>query len=324
MLKTSLSHFLQSRFNIRLCHYLGWPAASLYIQFLGKLYFFIHRSEKRKIKAALGKVLPLMKPPCDCGYVSRRVFRGLFSHYYEKLFNVYSTASTSRLFFGSHVKDRGLSVVRDGLAKGRGVLLITGHYGGVEFLPGYLSVHNIPVSIIVRFATDHLREISVRKADAFSIKTIDPDLTPNIMKAISEDLLANRVVITQCDEIDEWRPSLRDNITFLGAPTFLDKTINVLSKRTRAHTVFGLMHREENHHYRFVAVDGNETAAGSAMESPVSVGESALRFLEQYILRYPHEWYQWKKHSTLSAIGSTDPACLDALPVPLLHPSPSA
>ena len=34
--------------------------------------------------------------------------------------------------------------------------------------------------------------------------------------------------------------------------------------------------------------------------SPSSVGETVLKFLEQFIYYYPEQWYQWKKYTNIN------------------------
>lgn len=202
------------------------------------------------------------------------------------------------------------------------MLLITGHYGGVEFLPGYLSANDIPVSIIVKFATKHLRETATRKARAFSIETIDAEHTPNIAKTIFNHLKANRVVITQCDEIDEWRPSAGDHISFLGCLIGMDRTINILARRRQTEIVFGLMHRNWAHRYRFVAVTEADMLLRTQNSQRFSIGKAALKYLEQQIFAHPYEWYQWSKFTALQTmvVNQVRAQHLPA-PMPLLHPS---
>ena len=54
----------------------------------------------------------------------------------------------------------------------------------------------------------------MNKAKDFGTRIIEADRTPNIMRAIFHELKQNRVVITMCDEIEEWRPSRQNKILF--------------------------------------------------------------------------------------------------------------
>ena len=294
-LQIALSPFLQLKFNTFIYHKLGWELSRLYITILGKLYFFFNRKDKCKIKRAIEVAFAGQKNDSKTKPITKNVFRGVLSHYYEKLFNALSSAEELEAFLLIKMKSEGITAIEEGLSIGKGVLLITGHFGGVELIPGYLAANNYPVTIIARFSSDYLRDISIKKAGRFATKIIDADNTPNIMKAILYNLKENRVVITQCDEIKEWRPSRNNKVLFLGKQIRLDRTLDVLLKRGGAYIVFGIMHRNENQHYKFFVHSLEEMVKRFKSSVNMSAGAVVLKFLEYYIYKYPEEWYQWKK-----------------------------
>ena len=320
-MKLNLSAFLQWRFNIFLCRMLGWRITFFYIRMLGKLYFFFNPKEKWNIRKAVKTVFSDHKYGPEIRSMTKNVFRGIFSHYFEKFFNAYSTAGTLHNFVINHMGSEDLNVIKKGLAKGKGILLITGHFGGVEFIPAFLGANNFPVSIVAKFKSKDLRNASVQQANNFSTKIIDADQTPNIIRAIFDDLKANRIVITQCDEIDEWKPSRYDKLFFLGKQVRLDKTVNILSKRCGATVVFGVMHRDDNHRYKFLATSYEEIAKQYQRSINMSMGAMALKFMEHYIYKYPEEWYQWKKYKGLDVFATSGADVKTPASVPVLKPS---
>jgi lauroyl/myristoyl acyltransferase len=300
-LRLKFSSFLQWRFNIFFCLKLGWKFSLSYVIILGKLYFCINKKEKNSIKEALKRVFEDRRDETEIEDITEKVFRGIFFHYYEKLFNAFSSDETLKAFLRNNVESEDLVEINQGLLKGKGVLFITGHYGGVEFLPAYLATNNYPVTIIARFASNRLREMSIQKAERFSTKIIDPDHTPNIMRAICDSLKENRIVITQCDEIDEWRPSRRNKTVFLRNQIHLDRTIDILMKRVDASSIFGIMHRDNEYRYKFIAFSWEKMKKQAQQSINGSPGAVVLKLLEQYIYRYPEEWYLWKKYSMMES-----------------------
>jgi len=129
-MKINLSSFLQGRLNIFMCRMLGWRITFFYMSILGKLYFFFNRKEKWKIKKAVKTVFIGRKNRSEIRSITRDVFRGILFHYYEKLFNAYSTTETWKAFFRTHIENQGITSINQALSKGKGVLLITGHLGG--------------------------------------------------------------------------------------------------------------------------------------------------------------------------------------------------
>ncbi len=293
-MRFSLSPFLQLKFNIFLYHKLGWGLSLLYIAILGKLFFLFNRRMKCKIKQAVEISFAGMKNDYEIKYITKKVFRGVLFHYYEKFFNAFSSAEELEAFLRTKMESEGITAIEEGLSLGKGVLLVTGHFGGVELIPGYLAVNNYPVTIIARFSSNYLRDVSLKKANKFATKIIDVDNTPNILKAIIYNLKENRIVITQCDEINEWRPSRHNKVLFLSQQISLDRTIDVLLKRINASIVFGVMHRNENQYYKFFVHSLEEMAKRFKGSANMSNGAVVLKFMEHYIYKYPEEWYQWK------------------------------
>ncbi|MDF1592418.1 MAG: lysophospholipid acyltransferase family protein [Desulfobacterales bacterium] len=320
-MRFNLSSFLQMRFNFYLMQKLGWSFTYVYVFLLVKIYFLIKRKEKHKIAVSIQSVFENHKNPTDIKFLKKAVYRGIFAHYYEKIINAFSPAETLRSFFETHVELEGKEALDQALAGGKGVLLVTGHFGGVEYMPLYLGFQNYPVSMVVRFTSEKLRSMSLDQAAKFGIEIIDSDQTPNMMKAIIDSLKRNRIVITQCDEIDEWRPSRQDKIYFLGKQTFLDKTLNVLSKRAAAPVVFGVMHRSDNHRYKFMATSWESMSRQFKRSAHTPMAEVLLKFLERYIYIHPEEWYQWKKYPAIETVPAFTVATPLPSSAPLLEPS---
>jgi len=315
----NLSTFLQWRINIYTYQKLGWRFAYYYIKFLAWLYYAVNRREKGRLRTAVEAVFKERKKPPELNALQKKVVQGIVAHYYEKLFNAYAAVETLKAFVGSHVDCEGLETIQKILGHNKGLLLITGHVGGVELIPALLGYHRFPVTIIAKFSSGHLLETSIRQARRFNTRIIDAERTPNVMREMIANLNENRVVITQCDEIDEWRPSRREQINFLGKTTHLDKTINVLVRRLGVPVVFGLMHRRQNHHYRFSVVSEAEIEMSLKATTAMSIGAMVLKYLEQYIYNHPAGWYQWKKFPSIVPIAASADAAIRPAAVALLN-----
>ncbi|MBI5606832.1 MAG: hypothetical protein HY879_26170 [Deltaproteobacteria bacterium] len=305
----NLSSFLQWKINIHLYRKLGWRLALVYIMILGRFYFLFKRKEKKKIEGAIKTVFGSQKGPHEIKMIVKGVLRGILWHYFEKIYNVYTPVERLKNFFDHHIQPEGIGAIEQGIARGKGVLMVTSHFGGIEYIPKYLATRNFPVTILAKFSSEHLRNISLEQAGQLAINLIDPTICPNIIKMMLDNLRKNRIVITQCDEIEEWRPSLHEEVFFLGKRIHLDKTINTLLKRGDTTLVFALMHRVDHHGYQFVAHSRDEILGAFEPSANRTVGELVLRYLEQYIYHHPEEWYQWKKVPEIkTARGTAVPA----------------
>src|SRR4030042_1758175 len=298
-MKIKLSTFLQSKFNIFLYLTLGWRFARFYIFFLGELYYIFHKKEKQIINNALADTVGRTRRESDLKKVTGRVFEGIFSHYYEKMFIAFEEKDKATRFLNDNISKDDLVVIRSSLLKGRGVIVITGHYGAIEYIPTLLAVNGFDTSMIAKFKTQQLKKKVFSQAEKYGIRLIDAENTGNVLNAAIKELKENRVLVTQCDEIEEWRPSEKERISFLGYVTGLDRTINIIQRRTGAEVVFGVIHRFNLSEYKLIVHSYEDMLKMSGGIPLSTLGETVLKVLEQYIYHYPEQWYQWKKYPEL-------------------------
>lgn len=291
----NLSSFLQWQPNLSMIQKMGWPMAFRYISLLGGLYYFFRAEEKRRIIEAIRESFSDTKHEHEIRLITRDVFRGILHHYCEKLFNAYESVPNLKVFFDQNIEAPSLYKVDDALRQEKGVLFVTGHFGGIEYIPIFLSLHGYPVSVIIKCATDGLKDKLHARARDLGIRVIDADQR-NVLGAVIRDLRENRVVFIECDEIEEWKPSGTENISFLGRRIGVDKTINLIQRRSGAQVVFGLLHRVSLKKYSFV-IQGCQEVMERRKMSVSSIGAGLLKAFEHYVWQYPDRWYQWKKFS---------------------------
>jgi KDO2-lipid IV(A) lauroyltransferase len=295
-MKIGLSPFLQSKFNIFIYLTFGWGLARFYIFSLGRLYYIFNKKEKQIITNAIADVVGRTRREIDLKEVMGRIFQGIFSHYYEKMFIAFEDKDKATRFLNDNISKGDLAVIRNSLLKGRGVIVITGHYGAIEYIPTLLAVNGFDISMIAKFKTKQLKKKVFSQAEKYRIRLIDAENTGNVLNTAIKELKENRVLVTQCDEIEEWRPSEKERTFFLGQVTGLDRTINIIHKRTGAEVIFAVIHRYSLSEYKLI-VHSYEDMVKMLDGIPLStVGETVLKVLEQYIYRYPEQWYQWKKY----------------------------
>jgi len=294
----NLSSFLQWQPNVSLIQKMGWPMAFRYVSFLGSLYYFFRAKEKRKIIDSIQNAFAETKDYREIRTLTRDVFRGILHHYCEKLFNAYESVSNIKAFFEESIEAPSLYKIDDSLRQKNGVLFVTGHFGGIEYIPIFLSLRGYPISVIIKCATDHLKDRLHARAKELGIRVIDAD-QENVLGAVIRDLRENRVVFIECDEIEEWKPSRTEKMFFLGKRIGVDKTINLLQRRSGAQVVFGLLHRVSLEKYSFI-IKSHRDILEKGPVSISSVGAGLLKVFEQHVWHHPEGWYQWHKFSTVA------------------------
>lgn len=285
----NLSKFCQARGNVFLYKCLPFRLSRWYLGLLGRLYFFLKRQEKELIQLTIRQVFGATLEGKSLKVLIRKTFRGIVEHYHEKLFVAYSNFPRLLKFLRQRIKLEGEEHLREALAQGRGLILVTGHYGAVEFLPGVLALRGYPATMICRFQTSRLRESLKKRAAAVNLQLVDADGGHVFLMALKA-LKQGRILITECDEFEEWRPEKGRLVTFLNRCLEGDRTLETLQKRSGAPVVTALLQRNGGKSYTL----GFTPVTGPAAD-PAPLGEACLRVLEKAIRATPEQYYQWKK-----------------------------
>ena len=290
--RMGLSRFLQWRFNTILLRLLPFRIARVYIGLLGRVYFLFNREEKEEIKRNLCAVIRRLLRTQPVELIIRRTFRGIYAHYHEKLFTAYASYSKVCRFVERQVQLEGQHLLEEALSQGRGLILVTGHFGAVEFLPTALALNGFGVTMVVRFKTEQLKRTLKRRAARLGITLLDATEGEGVMFSALRALKSNRILITECDEFEAWRPCRTRRTQFLGYPSPMDRTLDLFQRRHDSPVIMGLVIRKSKQYYE---ISLHSLENGQFDNETIPIAERALRVLESYILETPEQWYQWKE-----------------------------
>lgn len=314
----NISRFLQWGPNVFLYRNLGWRFTHPYLFLLGNLYFALKGQDLRKISQSIEEVFGAIRSPSEIKRIKSMTVQGILSHYFEKIFNAYEGLPLLTSFLKDHVSAPGLHKLDEALNRKKGVLFVTGHYGGVEYIPILIGMHHYPLSVVFKCATTRLQDTLHRKAEDLGIKVIDPS-EGNTMRDIMQNLKENRIVMVECDEIEAWRPSPKERMVFLGKHIGVDRAITVLQKRSGAEIVFGLLQRLGLRRYDLVLETYQDVVSHweGLQCSPAAL---MLKNLERHIYANPQMWYQWKHFNDLGSSFDAPRASRTEQPAAILDP----
>ena len=294
--RAGLSRFLQWRFNTIAMRWLPRILVRAYLGLLGRIYFFFSREEKEQIKRNLSAAIRRFPKKQPVDLTIRRTFRGIYTHYHEKLLIAFAHFGKVCRFLLEHVEFEGQHLIDESLSRGKGVILVTGHFGAVEFLPLFLALKGYPITMVVRFKTPRLKEALVRRGSSVGITLLDANAGEQVIFNALRALKSNQILITECDEFEAWRPYRDRSIQFLGCCSPLDRTIDLFHRRYHSPVIFGLICRLKRNSYK-LRLHSLVDNAQHAQSTTASL--KALRVLEEYIYMAPHQWYQWKQVRTV-------------------------
>ncbi len=292
--RLSLSQLLQTSLNNLLFQFLPFTISRFYVGVWGRIYYLLNWPERVLIREAITRVFHGKMPAANLQKIIAEVFGGIFDHYHEKLFIGFSKFSKVLDIFRNQVHFQGREMLQQALAAGHGIILVTGHYGALELLPGALAVNGFPTSMICRFKTTRLRSAQGRRAARLGVDLIDTDKGKSFFTAVKA-LKAGRILITECDEFEAWRPDCQREIHFLGHKLGADRTLDLLHRRSGAPVIAALVSRDGQQRYTCHLTALNQGAASVNM----TVSEQCLKVLETSVQSHPEQWYQWKNFAML-------------------------
>jgi KDO2-lipid IV(A) lauroyltransferase len=293
-MKLKISVFFQSRANVFLFQHMSPRVAKSYLHAIGFLYYLINRKEKREIEHNVRDVLQ-GQDERHIRRVLRETFKGIFTHYFEKMFSAYLDYPTVRSYVDRHFSVEGIELLHKALEKGKGCVLVTAHWGAVEFIPWVLHTQRVPASVILECATANLARSLRGKLSNGDMQLISSEEGKSVFIRALQALASNRVLMTQCDEVDAWRRRVSHTIDLFGKRLFFDNTIDVLAHRSGAPVVAAFLKRTRGNRYTLILEDV------SVQRTPESTARDCLSLWEKYVSRYPEQWYQWKKWGAMIA-----------------------
>lgn len=282
--RVNLSRFLQAKPNIRLFQHAPIWFSVRYLRLLGTLYYLLNRKERFLIEKNIKDVFKNGK---QTEKIIRQAFDGIFFHYSEKLLMAYRNYDMLEREIGGTIDYSGLENIDRDLGK-KGILLVTGHFGGVEFLPLALHLRHYPVSMVVAFQTEQLKKSLTARAAMHDVELIDGHGN-NVMQEIVSAIDRKRIVVTECDEVEAWKTKENRTIDAFGGQIKLDRTLDVLVRRSGADVLSAFMVRTKNGYRLIVDVIEEEHEE----KQPVSV--RVLKKFEEHVMMFPEQWYEWKK-----------------------------
>jgi Kdo2-lipid IVA lauroyltransferase/acyltransferase len=292
--KVNISTFFQSPINIFLFRRMSPRVAKAYLQGIGVLYYLFKRREKRLIEKNVRDLL-VGREEKYVRMVVRETFRGIFTHYFEKMFSAFLDFPVVKRYVQEHFELQGGELLKTALAQGKGCVLVTAHWGAVEFIPWVLHVHGFPTSVILECATSRLAKGLLKQSQDHNMQLITSAHGGSIFLRAMTALKENRVLMTQCDEVDAWRKRKGHTIRLFGRDLFFDNTIDVLSHRSGAPVICAFLKRAGAGRYTLILEDV------SVLRKPESSARDVLELWQKYVSLYPEQWYQWKKWKEFKA-----------------------
>lgn len=195
------------------------------------------------------------------------------------------------------VDGEGIDVMDRALAKGRGVIAITGHIGNWELLAAWFGLKGYPVSVIATpVKGEALNRENVELRLRSGVETIARD-GPGSSKAILRTLRGGRILAILMDQDTHGQGVV---VPFFDRPAFTPVGPAALAWRTGAALVGVFIHRGPDGRHRVKVVDpelperaGEDAAARDAWQRETTAALN--RLIEAEVRTRPDEWVWWHR-----------------------------
>ncbi|MDD5291841.1 MAG: lysophospholipid acyltransferase family protein [Candidatus Omnitrophica bacterium] len=192
-------------------------------------------------------------------------------------------------FLNRYVKIEGLENLDKALAKGKGVVALSAHFGNFPLMIVNISRQGYKVSAVMRHMRDQWTDKYFEtKRHVWGVKSIYTQPRKQCVDEILEALRDNKVVFIQ---LDQNFGSGGIFVDFFGRKAATAKGPIVFALRTKAAIVPMFMYRENDNTHKLIIEPEAEIAQGKDFEETVHLTAQKLTdIIESYVRRYPHEW----------------------------------
>ncbi len=256
---------------------------------IGSLNYCISGIRVKLVKQQLRDAFP-EKSKKEINRIAHNVYRNLMKTAVE----YYWLADKRKSIIEKIIKIQGLECFNQALSKGKGALLVTGHFDSWEITAILLDLLGYKLSIVLKPQRNKLfndftnRLRSSRKIDLIEMKYA--------LRGIIKALRNNEIVAMLSDQ------DARENgifVNFLNKPASTYPGIAKISLKTGSPIIFAISIRQRNNTHKIVIHPPIYPKKSGNMEQDISkYTQLHTSLLENYVRKYPEQWFwvhkRWK------------------------------
>ena len=273
---------------------------------LGRLAFYVDNSRRRIAVENLTRAFPSRSRAEIEG-----IARAVFAHFAAVLLELLKFATVTEAEMMALVDVEGADRVNQAYQHGRGVLLMTGHFGYWEVHGIMLARHTRPSSVLARpLDNPHLHEMLERIRCRTGNSVI---YRQGAVRRILRELMANRGVAVLFDQHLHTPDAIY--VDFFRRPAATTSAIGALAARTGAAVIPAFAFPISDGRYRLVYDHPVEPPRDDTPEAIREFTQRCTDVLEMYVRRNPELWLwmhrRWRNSPESSPNGSVSEAGVD-------------
>ncbi|MBW2609147.1 MAG: lysophospholipid acyltransferase family protein [Deltaproteobacteria bacterium] len=224
-----------------------------------------------------------------------KIYRKVILHFGQLLFEIPHIIELNQGNLDKYVYFKNEENLIKAIEKGRGVFLLTGHFGNWELMSAAISLRFGSLSIVARpFDFQPLDRLMNSLRTSFGTELIPKQ---RAMRKLMRAIRQNRMVGILLDQNVDWYDGVF--INFLGRSACTNKGLALMALKTGAPVIPVFSVRQKDGRYRIVFE--NEVRLKRSGDKTKDVEENTALFtgvIEDYIRQYPDHWFwfhmRWK------------------------------
>lgn len=226
---------------------------------------------------------------------AKRLNRRVILHFGQMLFEIPHIMRMNKRNLEKYVRFDGEENLAQALRKGKGLFLLTGHFGNWELMAAAVSLRFGPLAIVARsFDFKPLDRFMTDLRSRFRSEIIPKQ---RAMRRILKTIKQNRMVGILMDQNVDWYEGAF--VRFLGRWACANKGLALMAQRTGASVVPVFPVRQDDG--RYCVTFGKEIRLIRTGDRTKDVEDNTALFtsvIEDYVRRYPDHWFwfhrRWK------------------------------
>ena len=226
----------------------------------------------------------------------KRLNRQVAMHFGEMLFEVPHILRLNHSNFDKYVVLENEENVLSAIGKGKGVFILTAHFGNWELMSAVLSLRFGPDGVVIARPIDFspLDRVVNDLRSRFGTEVINKDRSMrSVMKAVKN----NRIVGILLDQNVDWYSGVF--VMFLGKQACVNKGLALMAQRTSTPVVPAFPVKQSDGRYRIIFEKEVELFRSGDRTKDVEENTTAFTgIIEKYIRDYPDHWLwfhrRWK------------------------------
>jgi KDO2-lipid IV(A) lauroyltransferase len=217
-----------------------------------------------------------------------RIARDSFRHFGRESVATFLWARSSPEKIRDRTEMVGLGVLEEAVAEGRGVVLVTGHFGNWEIGGASLAAWNVPMDVIARSQRNSLFDKEINRArKRLNMRVMErAEATKKVLRSLRD----GRVVAFVGDQ-NAWRGGVF--VDFFGRPASTARGAAFFALRTGCPLIVAFIHRKEGfpQRYRLTVRRLQSESSGDMEEDVLRLTQAHTRLLEEQVRKHPEQYF---------------------------------